>query len=57
MADPMIWRWIITWPTGISFFFRLQVATGIPRQLGTTSYTDTNAPGASPLFYRVGVGN
>jgi hypothetical protein len=32
------------------------LATGIPGQTGMTSYTDTNAPVASPLFYRVGVG-
>jgi hypothetical protein len=32
------------------------LATGIPGQPGTTSYTDTNAVGLAPLFYRVGVG-
>jgi hypothetical protein len=47
----------MTWPNGISFFFRLQVAIGIPRKPGTTSHTDTQAAGASPLFYRVGAGN
>jgi hypothetical protein len=33
------------------------LATDLPGQPGTTAYTDTNAAGASPLFYRVGVGN
>ena len=33
------------------------LATDLPGQPGTTAYTDTNVAGASPLFYRVGVGN
>jgi hypothetical protein len=33
------------------------LATGIPGQPGITAYTNTNATGPGPLFYRVGVGN
>jgi hypothetical protein len=33
------------------------LAIGIPGQSGLTSYTDTNAIGTGPLFYRVGVGD
>jgi hypothetical protein len=33
------------------------LATGIPGQPVTTTYTDTNALGAGTWFYRVGVGN
>ena len=33
------------------------LATNLPGQPGTTAYTDISAAGASPLFYRVGVGN
>jgi hypothetical protein len=33
------------------------LATNIYAQSGITSYTDTNAVGAGPFFYRVGVGN
>ncbi|HWX18319.1 MAG TPA: choice-of-anchor Q domain-containing protein [Candidatus Binatia bacterium] len=33
----------------------LTVATNIPGRLGNTTYTDTNAAGTGPFFYRVGV--
>jgi hypothetical protein len=33
------------------------LASGIPGQSSTTSYTDTNSVGLAPLFYRVGVAN
>jgi hypothetical protein len=32
------------------------LATNLPGQPGTTTYTDTNAAALAPLFYRVGVG-
>jgi len=31
------------------------IASNLPGQLGTTKYTDTNAVGPGPFFYRVGV--
>jgi hypothetical protein len=33
----------------------LPLATGLPGQRGTTTFTDTNAPRLGPCFYRVGI--
>jgi len=38
-------------------FLITPLATNLPGEPGTTTYTDTNAVGAGPLFYRVGTGN
>jgi hypothetical protein len=58
----------VTWSSvaGVSYFLErgtnlavpasfTPVATDLPGQTGTTSCQDTDAPGAGPLFYRVGV--
>ena len=58
----MIWQSV----AGVSYFLERStdlgatpgftpLATGIPGQPGTTSFTDTNAAALAPLFYRVGV--
>ncbi|MEK7676981.1 MAG: hypothetical protein AAB676_14205 [Verrucomicrobiota bacterium] len=33
------------------------LAPNLPGQAGTTTFTDTNVASASPIFYRLGVGN
>jgi hypothetical protein len=56
----------VTWQsvTGVSYFLERTANLALPfaplasyiiGQAGTSTYTDTNAAGAAPLFYRVGV--
>ena len=58
---------VVTWQSVTNHNYYLQrslglmppsfqlLATNLPGQSGTTSYTDTNAPAPGPWFYRVGV--
>ena len=59
---------VVTWQSAPNINYYLQratnlssqpafqpLATNLPGQTGTTSYTDTNAPAPGPYFYRVGV--
>ena len=58
---------IISWQSmaGINYFLQRStnppiftpIATDIPGQPGTTTYTDTNVVGFGPFFYRIGVEN
>ena len=59
----------VSWPSlaGVNYFLErstnlsatpsfTSLVTGIPGQPTTTTYTETNAVGVGPFFYRVGVG-
>jgi hypothetical protein len=49
-------NYVLEWSTNLASPY-IPLATGIPGQSGSTTYTDTNAADLAPLFYRVGVGN
>ena len=44
----------LEWSTNVGSLFTL-LTTNILGQATTTTYADTNATGAGPFFYRVGV--
>jgi hypothetical protein len=61
---------VVTWQSvsGINYFLERSTSlanapaftvlqSNIIGQTSTTTYTDTNAVGSAPVFYRVGVGN
>jgi len=51
-------RYLLECSTNLSAIPRFTpLATSLPGQPGTTTYIDTNAIGAGPFFYRVGVGD
>ena len=65
-ATPTSTNATVTWMSvaGVNYFLECRtnpgspftlLATNIVGQAGTTSYADTNATGATPFFYRVGV--
>ena len=67
-ASPAGTNLTVTWQSvaGVNYFLEratnlpstpsfTRLATSIPGQAGTTTYTDTNAASLTPLFYRVGV--
>ena len=69
-ASPAGTNVTVTWQSvaGVSYFLERctnlvslppfgPLATNLPGQSGTTSFTDTNAVRLAPLFYRVGVAN
>jgi len=69
-ASPSGTNVAVTWQSvaGVNYFLERStnlaaspvftpLAAGIPGQVGTTTYTDTDAARLAPLFYRVGVGN
>jgi hypothetical protein len=67
-ASPTGTNVTVTWQSvaGVNYFLERStnlnlpftlLAAGIPGQSGMTTYTDSNAVGVGPFFYRVGVSN